>query len=145
MKSRSNISYIFLDLDEVLADFVGSALKIHGISREELETHREPGRWDITKPLGLSDDEFWEPIHAAGSGFWSGLDPLPWADELVGLVEETGVPWHVVTSPSRCPTCYDGKVRWLKDFFGADFDRFIISPHKEIYAGPGRVILDDRD
>lgn len=142
---------ILLDMDEVLVDFVGGVYRMWGVSREEVEALRTPGEWCVLEPLEkavnqtLGIDGFWDAIHAVGSEFWEALDPLPWADELIELVESWDVPWYVVTAPSDCPTSYNGKVRWLKARFGSRFDRFIISPHKELLAQPGRVLIDDRE
>ena len=138
---------IFLDMDEVLVDFIGGACQIHGITKEEMYLKQPLGEWDITKALRLSQDAFWNPINQAGVDFWLNLQPTPWCDELRNLVfdlEYRVVALHILSSPSFCPTCYDGKTRWLKQKFGYRFTNFVITPHKWLFAGPGRILIDDR-
>ena len=145
---------LLLDLDEVVVDFVGGACKVHGITRQQMEHYREPGEWTITKPLGLAktagwcgltQDEFWQPIHDAGVEFWEGLDKLPWFNDVLRWADDNFDQWFFVSSPSRETNSYTGKVNWLKREFGSDFDRFFLTPHKELLARRDRVLLDDRD
>src|SRR3990167_3346895 len=103
---------VLIDMDEVLADFVGGACQVHGVTKAELHAIQEPGRWDISHPIGtiirreLSDDDFWEPIHAAGEEFWFGLDRLPEAIHILDLVKSITPNWYIVSAPSRCHTIH---------------------------------------
>lgn len=143
-KSNGKIR-ILLDMDEVLVDFVGGALRAHGWSRYDFYKRHTPGSWAIERTMGLTAKQLWEPINAAGEQFWLDLEPLLWASDVVELVESFTADWHVISSPSRCPTSYTGKVVWLKRYFGTDFDRFALTPHKQIFANPSAVLIDDRD
>ena len=136
---------IYLDMDEVLVDFVGGACAAHGWTREQFEKVRTPGVWSMPEFMGLSLDEFWEPIHAAGENFWFDLNPTPWCKEVIELAEEYSKEWHIVTAPSRCETSYTGKVRWLKSYFGPQFNNFVITPHKHILAQEHTWLIDDRE
>ena len=141
---------ILLDMDEVLVDFIGGVCRLFGITRKELEEHWIPGEWDIFLPLckaisrTMSSDEFWGKINERGETFWLGLDTMPWINELLKLVQSLTDDWHIVTSPSHLPCSYSGKVKWLKNWFGPDFDRFAITPHKEIFACKNVILVDDR-
>ena len=44
---------IFLDMDGVVADFVGAACKVHGKEVEGV------GCWNFFEKWGISEDEFW--------------------------------------------------------------------------------------
>lgn len=136
---------VFLDLDEVLADFTGAALAVHGWTRERLEASRVPGTWDIDKPMGMTADEFWKPIHEMGESFWQTIHMLPWAREVLDLVD--GLDWYIVTSPSHCITSYVGKLRWLHEHLNSVTDhRCLLTPHKYFLATyPGAVLIDDRE
>lgn len=138
---------IFVDMDNVLVDFDPGACRVHGVSYDRMMAERRPGEWDMTRALGLkSHNEFWKPINEGGSQFWEELQPLPWANELIGMVSCLTSDWHVITAPSLCPTSYNGKVKWLKNFFGSAFDQFCITPHKEIFAhGQHTILIDDRE
>jgi hypothetical protein len=143
---------VFLDADEVLFDFIGGAARVHGIESETLQAYRTPSQWDISRPLGelvlgrsFSQEEFWLPINHGGSEFWEKLSLLPWWEKLIQLVETYTTEWHIVSAPSRCPTSYTGKVKAFKKVFGQDFDRFILTPHKSLFAKPATILIDDRE
>ena len=144
---------VFLDMDEVLTDFVGGACVAHYTTVAELDFVRKPGIWSIVEPLGtirkipgFTNDDFWEQIHCYGEIFWLRLAALPWARELTGLLDDLYPQrWYIVSAPSRCPTSYSGKVKWLKRFFRQDFDRFLLTPHKHLFAKPGTLLIDDRE
>jgi 5'(3')-deoxyribonucleotidase len=138
------IKTVILDLDEVLADFVGAACFTHGTSVEKLWDVWEPGEWDMSKPLGISSNEFWREIRLEGSDFWENLSPTPWMEELIHLVDSSFPEWHIVTAPDNTPECHLGKVRWIKEYLGKSFNNFSITPHKHLFAQPGVVIIDDR-
>lgn len=136
---------VFLDLDEVLADFTGAALAVHGWTRERLECVRDPGRWGLAEPMGMTVDEFWRPIHDLGETFWATIELLPWAQQVLELVEDTD--WYIVTSPSDCITSYVGKLRWVHENLNAVVDhRCLLTPHKHFLASyPGAILIDDRE
>lgn len=146
------IRRIFIDLDEVLVNFHDSAFRVHEVSRNSVEAVWRPGHWCLRAPIGkalgigeLTEDQFWGPIHKEGDSFWEGLEPLPWMDEVITQVERHCLDWQIVTSPSPCPSSYNGKVKWIKKRFGSEFDRFVITPHKEILARPDHLLIDDRE
>lgn len=142
---------ILLDMDEVIADFIGGACRAWGVSKDAVLSAWEPGIWDmqppLTKALDLPElmtvDQFWLPLNTVA--FWEGLDRLPSALPIIELVTSVTKDWHVVTAPSRSPSSYTGKVLWLKKLFGERFDRFAITPHKYIFAGENTCLIDDRE
>lgn len=134
---------IFLDLDDVLADFVGSALAIHGRTWQELERARIPGTWSIVEPLQLSTEEFWRPITEAGAEFWQSLPLKEGAGQLTSFLEYYKLDWYVLTSPSMCPSSYVGKLNWCRQMFGYRFDRLIPTRHKHLLAKEGTILIDD--
>lgn len=140
---------VFLDMDGVLADFVGGYCKLTGRDREELEERwltEHPGEWMLPKVLGCSLEEFWEPINKAGEEFWTGLEPTRHFWDIIDAVEICySGDWFILSSPSRCHSSHSGKVKWLKNMFGSSFDRFMLTPHKELLAGPDRILIDDSD
>lgn len=142
---------ILLDLDEVLVDFIGGAIGLHGSSLEEVLPHWPPGYWSVVPALGkalsreLTDEDFWRPITDKGREFWLGLLTHPWAEELLSWVKSVTDDWHIVTSPSRCPTSHDGKIRWAKNYFGPNFDRICPYRYKEVFARHDAILIDDSD
>jgi 5'(3')-deoxyribonucleotidase len=143
---------ILLDMDEVLCDFVGAAVRLHGCSMAKVLPHWEAGSWSVRPALAAAlkredfgDEDFWAPITAAGASFWTSLVPHRWADELLTLVRNVTQDWHVVTAPSRCPTSYMGKMIWLEQYLGTDVHSFIPTRHKHLLANPRTILIDDSD
>lgn len=147
---------IIVDMDELLADFVGGAAHLHGITLPQLHSKWPIGTWDMSKAVGLakglphvmSMDEFWHPINC-NSLFWEQLKQHIWAHDLMRLVytyAKNSNDWLIVSSPARCESCHVGKIRWLRKFFeNPTFDRFCLTPHKEYFAMKDAVLIDDRE
>lgn len=141
---------ILLDMDEVLVDFIGGACQVFDITRQQLEEARPNNQWDIVSVIGcciqtnLTIEAFWEEIHGYGKDFWIDLKPLPWAEELMSLIRETTDSWYIVSAPSNCHSSYTGKIKWLKNYFGKEFDKFVLTPHKHLLAKSDRLLIDDR-
>jgi hypothetical protein len=139
------MTYLF-DLDELFADFTGGALALHGLTRDQMEAGRTPGHWNFIETLGMSPTEFWKPITASGETFWSSLCPLPWFSDLLHFaLDIAGNDWYIITTPSMDPGSYSGKVKWMKEMFGSNFNRFLLTPHKHLLAQPGFTLIDDRE
>jgi len=148
---------IFLDLDEVLVDFVGAAAGLFKVSVEELYDNWTPGEWDMVTSLatimryrgqyedGFREAEFWAMIEAAGCWFWENLEETPWNEELLALVESLTDDWYIATTPSHSPSCAEGKVKYLKRVFGNDFTRFVLITDKSLLANPNAILIDDRE
>lgn len=144
---------ILLDLDCVLADFVGGVATLWGFSTAELLAHWEPGEYPCQPALTraslrtdpISDAVFWGRIGDA-PGFWSTLSVLPWARDLVSHVRAATSDWWIVTSPSQCPRCIPEKREWLYREFGLDAaDRMIPTKHKHLLAQRNVALIDDYD
>lgn len=155
---------VLLDLDCVLADFVGGVADVWGLSREELLAEWTPGEYPMNSAVGRAAGKkgwttgiesesvqewmFWERIERC-PGFWSGLNRLPWMVSLVTIVREMTDDWWVVTAPSRCPRCIPEKREWCRRELGFPvghwFDRFQPTPHKYLFANPSAVLIDDHE
>lgn len=143
---------LLLDMDDVLADFVGAACAAHGVTTDQALAHWELGRWDVIPPvsraLGLpapmTVEEFWATLDAQ-AGFWANLKPTPWALELLLWAAEEFDDWFVVTAPSRHRDCIPDKLAWLAARLGVGYtDRVIPTRHKHLLARPGTILVDDR-
>lgn len=132
----------FVDMDGVLADFIG------GVERE---FGREPGSlkasrtYDLHVPLNLSYGALSNRLRTAteANQFWLGLHPTPWAHELVKRFDFRSNAF-ILTSPwAGDYQCYAQKVEWCARYFDIGSDRVIPFPHKHLLAAPGRVLIDD--
>lgn len=144
---------ILLDLDCVLADFVHGAAVAHGLIVEQVTPHWKQGTYTmdqaISKALGRNGDykpeDFWAPLNGSRE-FWAELPDLPWARDLVELVQSKTDDWAIVTSPSRCDTCVPGKRDWCNRFFGVMHFENLIPWHKKyMFANPRTILIDDYD
>lgn len=137
------IQHIFLDLDGVLVDFVSSALRL--FDAEDIEIPE--GNDNIPEWLGISVNEFYKRIDAAGSAFWAEMEPYPWTEELIDYVSSIA-DWSILTSPTISPSCAKGKIAWLNKHLtrnGYSPRNFFISPQKHLLARPDRLLIDDME
>jgi hypothetical protein len=135
---------VFFDLDGVLANFVEGACKAHNST-----LHFEPHlvTWGFPAQIGFTgvdDPRFWAPL---GFDFWANLPAyedgfalLKFAEETVG-VERIGI----LTSPCDTPGCVDGKRAWVNRLLPSYRRRLFVGSAKELFAGPGKVLVDDHD
>lgn len=152
---NSIIPTIYLDMDEVVADFTGGVCDLFKLSRDTLETNRTIGRWDISHALtsALEREVTYEVIGAEiakwGSKFWSNLAMLPTASLVISTVKEVDPNWCFLSTPwyhhgNHLPSTA-GKIEWLHEKFGNDFDRYILTGKKRRCAHVGAILIDDRE
>lgn len=150
---------ILLDLDEVLADFIGGACRVWRIGKREVLAQWDPGRWDIIPPLHralvqagkrpassleMAPEEFWSRINEEDD-FWDTLSPTLYWYSVLHLVRSITDDWYIVSNPSLSADCHRGKAKWLKYYLGSKFDKFCLTSHKHLFAGPYTVLIDDND
>lgn len=127
---------IFCDVDGVLADFYYASIEAHGGNGDGFP----PNEWNIPMMLGITEEEFWEPID--NYEFWRNLPAYNWAQELVSTLREYGnVTFASV--PSHNPDCHKAKVEWIRERFGED-SPIILGAKKRLLAQKWRVLVDDR-
>lgn len=138
---------IYLDLDGVCVDFISAAIAAHGHDPNEVLDRwaaDHPGEFYPYKVLEMEVDSFWDLLHSLGESFWVQLEPYPWFEELHAKLDEMG---HVVfcTSSTRAPSCLSGKLHWLQARFGAEFQDYVLTAHKERLAHKSAFLIDDFD
>lgn len=130
---------INLDMDGVLANFVDAALKIHG------KYDFKVTNWNFFEEWGITEEEFWAPIHAMGAEFWENLEPYAWARELVELVKTYDEDFVVLTKPSKHESCQIGKQRWMDRYFPGVPVVFSQNKSQDRCKGSHCVLIDDSD
>ena len=131
---------IFLDLDGVIVDFATASLRLH--NRLDVLHDWPPGEWSISKLIGLSESDFWQPIDFAGEHFWSDLGSYHWKQE---LYDACGDKFTICTSPSYAASSCAGKKVWLNREFGRGFRNYVLTSQKHLMAKPGHLLIDDND
>ena len=136
----SLIERIYLDLDEVLVDFIGGAYSLlTGKNNtpttkeyidfiDKFDNDLEYGTWGRDK------------IRLAGSKWWRTLKKLPWADELLDASKCCGDVF-LLTNPGIFSEAAQGKWEWASDngFTG----KIILASDKTCCASPSSVLIDD--
>ena len=116
-KEGKKVKIVYVDLDEVLCDFVG---------RFNQEVAKNPA---IQFPQ-------------ATYGFWENLEPLPWGVDGVQLLSKK-YDTYILTRPSVLNAwCYTGKRVWIEKHLGIDWcHRLILNPKKGLMKGD--YLIDD--
>jgi 5'(3')-deoxyribonucleotidase len=138
------ISTIYVDVDEVLGDWLGRLCKRLGWTREELRAawaRQAPRQWDVFALLPCTEAEGWRRIHAEGAEFWSSIEVYPWARELVADCEALA-PTTLLTSASKSWTSFAGKAQWIAEHF-PDVDHWIGRGCKGLHGRSGALLIDD--
>jgi len=139
------MSIIICDLDGVLVNFVEGAYRAHNRLSEYKEGETPTG-WDFYEDWGMTEEEFWVPIHAEGAAFWDTLSPYPWSQQIIDLLLSGKYGGFILsTSPSRDPSSWIGKYNWIKHTFGLRFKDYTITECKWKLAHPDALLIDDSD
>ena len=137
------IDTVLFDMDGVLADFTGSALKFFGWKLKPNERH-----WDWMTKFGHEPDcsEFWGALDFSS---WSKISILPDGFELFAKVRKLFPEERIgfLTTPHpKSPSCYEAKMEWIKFHFGETFSgRVFTGKDKYLIANPKMLLLDDKD
>ncbi len=139
---------VFLDMDGVIADFMGALCKVHG--REiPYGNPANLGRWDTEQIWGISEKDFWAPVASNSLEFWETIDKTPEADEIVKLaVLEFGLEnVCILTAPSKDAGSVPGKRNWISKYYPCFSKRmlFATASAKHFCAGSGKYLIDDKD
>jgi len=141
------IDWVGVDIDGVLADFVGMACRVH--HRMDVTEHyatMAPGEYDTFKLLGMTKSDFWHAIHRHGETFWAILEPYPWAYELISLCQSVARGnVALVTTPSESPYSAAGKLQWIERHFPELHNSYYLCHDKSKLAARGRLLIDDND
>lgn len=133
---------IYLDVDGVLADFVGTSARYMGF---------DPGavtQWDFYSQIGTTDKEFWDRVKSHGQEFWSSMDCYPWCNELFQACRQTAHVSLLTAPPQRAdvrPNGIAGRVEWIHATFGESFKDYFAGCKKETLAAPDTLLIDDSD
>lgn len=134
---------VFLDMDGVIADFVGAIHKAHG--REYCYADPEArGQFEIEPIWGVTPQEFWSKDSYE---LWAEMNVTPEAVDIVSILESAFGSENIaiLTSPSMGPGSVPGKREWMRRHFPQFEKRMIFTNAKEFLAGPNRLLVDDRD
>lgn len=133
---------VYFDMDGVLADFSGGALKHHGIEFPFIDL-----TWDFPKQIGFDSTyapEFWKPLENAE--FWANLEPHVDGMNLLSHLEFSNPKMEIsILSSSSVRGSTDGKRDWLAKHAPKYKDCAIFSTKKYRVSAPCKILVDDND
>lgn len=140
----------FLDCDGVLADFVGGCCKLLGLDREKhFQKFSLPYPSSLEKLFGIDGAE--RIYNEISVDFWVNLEKLPWADDLVALLDKHfGDNIYLCTSAGYLgsskyfSTATAGKEKWIMRHFPRFKYSTIFCMNKKALASPRHILLDDQ-
>ena len=133
---------VFLDMDGVSCDFVKGALNALGHDYESNLKHWPKDTYSVATVTGRTEEQMWSVLDALGKHFWIELEEYPWFREMYDRLSEFATVIFL-SVPAWNPDSHKGKMRWIQDRFGPSFGNYILTRHKSLCAGPGRVLVDD--
>lgn len=140
------IEHVFIDMDGVMADWVGAVCDLFGRFQEDYVSRNwTPGEYSIEQILNISTERLWATINRQGIDWWAHLEPLPWWRDLLAIVEAAEVETSILTAPGRCDHALTGKGRWLNQHLPTYRGRLHMTKEKHLLAGPDRLLIDDSD
>lgn len=125
---------VLVNFNQGFLDLLPSSVKI---------THDELDQWDVWKCVGLnSNQQMWDIINPGGWAWWYSLKTYAWAMDLYKSLKEID-DVMILTNPSWSPDACKGKLRWLQDRFGGQFEDYIFTSKKHLLATPDSLLIDD--
>jgi len=132
---------IALDLDGVLYDWMGSALRHFQLNPSDPLIRNVVSRYHDGLEMIKPKKEVFEAVESLGAEYWESLQLLPWAQELYRCLSEIG-DVTVLTSPGAWTHAGRGKLLALRRDF--QIKTFILAKKKEICAAPNAILIDDK-
>lgn len=133
---------VFIDMDGVLFDFVTATSRAHNRPSPYLAA-RNYGHWDMAKLWNITPEAFWAPLNY--EGFWSNMEPLPYARTLVETCLKYTDNICVLSSPSESKYCVPEKRASIKKYFPEFGKNILFGASKQFIAGPNKILVDDYD
>lgn len=129
---------IFLDIDGVLADFVGGAARLHRADASTVRT------WNFYEQWGLTSADFWG---AMDYDFWVNLPLTIEAHAIVDCCERAVGSGSICLLTARLenPGGMEGARDWVRRHFPQFGRRLLLGPAKEFCASPSSLLVDDSD
>lgn len=134
---------VFLDLDNVLVDFVNGACRHHNVENPYLNPDNH-GKYNMEKLIGMDCKAF---FCGMDFDFWSKLEWMEDGQDIVGMVLRyvSFDQITILTSPIATSGCVDGKIHWVRNYLPMLKRSFFIGPNKHKIAGPDKLLIDDHN
>jgi 5'(3')-deoxyribonucleotidase len=131
---------IFLDMDGVLADFVGAVFKMYK-HKPVTKRHWKSGQ-GLDDILDVPMRDIVHEIKIRGRSFWFGLKPLPVGRKIATWLFQHQYKPVILSSPTDFPECVAWKIDWLNTHYPNLTER-VWTDQKHLLAGTNRILIDD--
>lgn len=135
---------VLLDVDGVLADFIGPVLDLVRETTGRVHTREQVTAFDFAATLGLSRDEsaLVKRQLSTRAGWWASLPVLDGAVDGVERLRAVA-DVYIVTSPwNSCPTWLHERESWIAKHFGIRHSNVIACSAKHVVSG--HMLVDDK-
>ena len=136
----------YLDMDGLICNFCRGLLKAH--NRQDLLEEEAKGifptDWNFGGKLG-TEYYLWKPVDIIGEEFWENLEPYPWMEEVLTILEDSGIKWYLTTCARNDPASYSGKMKWIHHHLGGFFQDVIMIKDKYLLAHENALLIDDNE
>jgi len=129
---------IYVDLDGVIADFDSRYKHFTGLTPKEMDAQLITQYGDKK-----AKDIFWTKIDPIGPKFWSEMDFMSDAQELLDFLKPYS--FKFLLSPSRSKTSEEGKKQFVQKHFPNIELILRIASKKQEFSEPNAILIDDRD
>jgi 5'(3')-deoxyribonucleotidase len=134
---------LFVDLDGVVADWLGRAIQTFGLNTDDSVIADILGNDARGLERIVSSTFMWGVIDAGEERWWDEIEPYPWAKDLwfscIDLVGVDNVCF--LTQPSWHGASAHGKTKWIRRYF--DTENFLLGKPKHLCANRYSFLIDD--
>jgi len=130
---------IFVDMDEVLSNFIGALCELRGVDESKLES----GIYDLPRLFGTTFAEIDGQLRN-NYEFWLTIKPFAWAKPMMQFLDGIGDTFIISAPWKNSPSCHMAKLDWCQNVLGIPGDRIFLNQNKHLIARHGRILIDDR-
>ena len=142
---KKNTLRIACDLDGVVAFWEKAAAKTCGIDYEDDKIRKELKNGKRMETYVGGDSKMWPMIDKEGEEWWENMEKLPWADDLINMLKRESKDFFFLSSPSRSPICYSGKMKWVLKNYPKEDRNLFLGCKKHFVANPNVLLVDDTE
>lgn len=132
--------YFLLDMDGVIADFMGGLFKHHGRTYDRDAYPK--GQYSLSAALGMSREEALKGV-IGNPFFWTDLELYPWAKHLMNSLVTLGQVYIASTPLLECPQSAAAKLIWLEKHFDFPQNKVMLGAQKHLLARENAILIDD--
>ena len=136
---------IALDLDGCVAYWEKSAAMTCGVDYKDEKIRQQIKDGKRMETFVGGDPKMWAMIDKEGEAWWEDMGRLPWADDLIDMLKKETKDFFFLSSPSRSPVCYSGKMKWVLKNYPKEDRSLFLGCKKHFVASPNVLLIDDTE